>query len=620
MLTEKTAKVEEKPEVRKAGGVYYTPSHIVDYIVDNTIGRLLEGKTPDEAAALRALDPACGSGSFLLGAYQKVLDWHLDYYHHHDPEGLARKKNPPIRQIAATAADPALFGNPSYRLTISERKRILLNNIHGVDVDPQAVEVTKLSLLLKCLEGESSESVQSVLKFMRERALPDLDGNIKCGNSLIAPDFHDPARFPGNHDLSEEARRRINAFDWSQAFPKIMKSGGFDAVIGNPPYLFITELDERQKQYFAATYATCQYRFDVYGLFIEQAISRQLRNAGVVSVITPHTLLSNDSFEKLRRLLLGETALTHLVDIGPGVFPGAKNETMIFIAVKSPHDDASSRCRVIHTTAATFPSPVREFTVRPGLWAQSPRRLGDSPIRRGGRDHRQDVGIRAPLGEICTINQGLRTGDNARYLSPRRRSSLWRHAVGGKDVGRYEPLRNGTYVYYNPDVLDAPRDPAIFESREKIVVQEIRNITLARRIVATYDNRRFYCLQSTNVINLRTTALDRWPLLYVLGILNSALVNFFFRQSFPGNNHIASNQLAQIPIAAPAPMSSKQLVALVTSILGTHRKLAAARLATDKDRLKREIAATDQQIDRLVYDLYGLTEDEIKVIDDATQS
>lgn len=207
------AVVEAKPEVRKAGGVYYTPTYIVDYIVQHTVGKLLEGKTPHEVGGftkawkrsaklrpLRVLDPACGSGSFLLGAYQYLLDWYQKKYVEDGPEKHAKGRN------------PRLYRGPGgeWRLTTAERKRILLTHIYGVDIDPQAVEVTKLSLLLKVLEGETHETLDSFYRLFQERALPDLGANIKCGNSLIGPDFFAGAEYSF---LDEEERYRINPFD-----------------------------------------------------------------------------------------------------------------------------------------------------------------------------------------------------------------------------------------------------------------------------------------------------------------------------------------------------------------------------------------------------------------------
>ena len=158
-LDDHSAVVEEKPEVRKAGGVYYTPTYIVDYIVEKTVGNLLEGKRPGPrggASRLKVVDPACGSGSFLIGAYHYLLDWHRDRYVEDGPEKWPKQ----LYQG---------YGG-QWHLTIDEKKRILLNNIHGVDIDPQAVEVTKLSLLLKVLEGESEASLATQLRMFSRSA------------------------------------------------------------------------------------------------------------------------------------------------------------------------------------------------------------------------------------------------------------------------------------------------------------------------------------------------------------------------------------------------------------------------------------------------------------------
>ena len=197
------AKVEDKPEVKKAGGVFYTPTYIVDYIVKNTVGKLIDNKddltpdplrpssvqasptrrggmTPKEIAKLKILDPACGSGSFLIQAYQYLLDYHRDWYIKDGIDKNSKGKEPKLTKVR----------NGEWRLSTSERKKILLNNIHGVDIDSQAVEVTKLSLLLKVLEGENEQSLAQQMTLWHERALPDLENNIKCGNSLIGTDYY----------------------------------------------------------------------------------------------------------------------------------------------------------------------------------------------------------------------------------------------------------------------------------------------------------------------------------------------------------------------------------------------------------------------------------------------
>jgi type I restriction-modification system DNA methylase subunit len=294
------ARVEEKPEVRKAGGVYYTPTYIVDYIVKNTVGRLLEGKTPREAAGLKILDPACGSGSFLLGAYQYLLDWHTRWYSEHDPQTWAKARTPAIYQ--AQGGD--------WRLTTSEKKRILLNNLHGVDIDPQAVEVTKLSLSLKVLEGESQESIGTQLGLFKERALPDLGSNIKCGNSLIGPDYYEGRQLSMDF-MDEEEHYRVNAFNWKAAFPRIFTAGGFDAVIGNPPYIdseWLTKTNPELREYCNSRYQSAKGNWDIFCIFIEKALNL-CKKSGLSSMIVPNKLFSSDYAQALRAFLSSSNSL-----------------------------------------------------------------------------------------------------------------------------------------------------------------------------------------------------------------------------------------------------------------------------------------------------------------------
>jgi predicted type IV restriction endonuclease len=629
LTKEHHAKVEDKPEVKKAGGVYYTPTYIVDYIVRNTVGKLLDGRTPRDIAGssltrslsrgerarvrgrppLRILDPACGSGSFLIGAYQFLLDWYRDRYVADGPE-THRKE---------------LYEGPGgeWRLVTAERKRILLAHIYGVDIDPQAVEVTKLSLLLKVLEGESGESLRKQLQIFHERALPDLGANIKCGNSLIGPDFYEGQQ-PGLFGDDEE-RRRVNAFEWRAEFPEVFggqgakdarNNGGFDCVVGNPPYLFITEVPEEFRSYYETRYRGVSYRFDLYGAFIERASSQLLRCGGVFGFIIPHTLLSNDSFQELRKLLAVRTSLFQVVDLGPGVFRNAKNETMLLFFERAD-PGATTLVQVLRSSPKAFPQPIEAFAAKQQEWALPD---GSAWLVHGGSQSRkllekmQRSGVE--LGKLCTINQGLRTGNNEKYLACAARGKDWKPAAGGKEIGRYEPIPGGLFVLYRPALLDAPRKPEIFDSAAKVVVQEIRNISLPRRIVATLDLGRVFCLQSTNVINPRSSDCPE-DMRYLLGVLNSTAVNTFFRRSFSGNNHIPSNQLARIPVPKADKAAHDQMVGLVERMLDLHKKLAAAKSPDEKTRLDREIKSTDAEIDRLVYELYGLTEEEIGIVEGA---
>ena len=294
-----------KPEVQKAGGVYYTPTFVVDHIVRATLAPLLKGLTPNKVAELRVVDPACGSGSFLLGVYQYLLDWHLDYY-------LAQKR--PSRRVVTRGADGR------WRLTLSERKRILISNVYGVDIDPQAVEVAKLSLLLKVVEGETQ------LGLAVDRLLPSLHKNIQCGNSLVGSDFYDPTELV---TLTPDELAEVNAFDWALAFPEAKEARGFDAVVGNPPWLMAGYYLADAKPYLQRQYSTWVGKADLYYLFLEKAC-RLVRPGGRVGMIVPSKLFHTKAANTLRQLLADGNWVESIVDFGlTRVFEGATNYSAI---------------------------------------------------------------------------------------------------------------------------------------------------------------------------------------------------------------------------------------------------------------------------------------------------
>jgi hypothetical protein len=274
---------------------------------------------------LRILDPACGSGSFLIGAYQFLLDWHRDEYINDGPENWSKGKTPRIYQSQ----------KGEWRLTTDERKRILLNNIYGVDIDHQAVEVTKLSMLLKVLEGEDEQSIGKQMLLFQERVLPDLSNNIKCGNSLIGPDFYSHQQ---TSLFDEEEIYRVNAFDWNAEFAEIMKEGGFDAVIGNPPWG--ANIHDSTKKYLASCYSRVVDRMvDTYIYFIDKAL-RISRSKGGLGLVIPATLLNQADTRSVRRLLATQ-GISAIVNLGSGVFGREATNTTIAIVVWRDIEPAS---------------------------------------------------------------------------------------------------------------------------------------------------------------------------------------------------------------------------------------------------------------------------------------
>ncbi|MCK8496589.1 Eco57I restriction-modification methylase domain-containing protein [Myxococcus fulvus] len=333
------AKVEEKPEVRHAGGVYYTPRFIVDAITAETLTPLTQGKAPHELLKLRVLDPACGSGSFLLSAFQHLVDAHLAHY-----KGLPLNKLP---------KEEAFLFDGEVRLTLKQRKKILTSSIFGLDKDPQAIEVAQMSLYLKLLEGEDEQSLarrETYEMFRADKYLPSLSKNLLCGNSLIESQ---DLGLPGLLDTGaeqDEALLQIRPFDWGSTatgFGDILKEGGFDAVVGNPPYIRIQEIQKwspKEVAVFKKKFRSASRgNFDIYVLFVEQSLAK-LKPRGSIGFILPHKFFQANYGEQLRNLLAERKAVSQIVDFGDAqIFDGATTYTCLLFLSGAPRETFALR-------------------------------------------------------------------------------------------------------------------------------------------------------------------------------------------------------------------------------------------------------------------------------------
>ena len=622
-------KIEEKPEVRKAGGVYYTPTYIVDYIVKNTVGKMLEenpidvnaivdftvksksksAKKKELAPSIRILDPACGSGSFLLGAYNYLLQSYLQEYSK-DAEKVLSRSNLFIYQISTGV----------YALTTHERKRILLEHIYGVDIDEQAVEVAKLNLMLKCLEGEAGTN----LKLSVERILPDLSDNIKCGNSLIGTDFND--------GLFSADDKKINPFDWSAEFPNIMKSGkgGFDVVIGNPPYgAYFTD---EMTPYLKTFYKTHVFRGESYMVFIEKAVSL-LRNKGLFGYIVPDTYLNLAFTKPLRNHLLQNSEIKEIILLPSNVFESATvDTTLLFVrksAVKEPFIESQVAVKVFDKRfkISTLTEPKKTFSVSTKDWHTS-----DSFNLQTDNDEAVIISriekTNNRIAEYCELYSGIKSyevgkgtppqteeiRDKKPFTSEKKKNDKWSPLFDGKHIGRYKLYWDkNNWISYG-SWLAAPRDPENFIG-EKILIRKI----IGDRLICTYVPYTSYCNTLLFVLKIKNNDVLGYP--YLLGILNSKFIAWYFRKKFQISiedtfPQIMIRDILQFPIPILNNLNlQKKIVSLVDRMLTLNKELPQAKTPQSRTQVERQIAHTDNEIDRLVYELYGLSEEEIKVVE-----
>lgn len=597
--------IEEKPEVRKAGGVYYTPRYIVDYIVEQTLGNLLEGKSPQDSLKLRVLDPACGSGSFLIRAYERLCEhWQI-----------ALTKNESLRRKADCWTDP---DTGDVHLTSDLKRRILTASIYGVDLDPGAVEVSQLSLYLKMLEGESRTTLAKNRELFGPDVplLPPLQDNVKCGNSLIASDF----------SVNPDDLTRVRAFDWPEGFREIMQAGGFDAVIGNPPYG--AENDEASTVYLRATYSSAGREADTYALFMEQAV-RLARPLGFVSMIVPTGWYSGSRFPLLRRFIACQTDPTIFINLPYDIFADAWVDTTIFVATKRATPTEWPRTTAHTSFLRTFPkrhaiNSVAEFgndlqTTDFAEWFAN----GDDTYLTYA-DSRATALIRGienrcvPFSDYADIQRGVTPFHLTE--SPTHATSL--PAFNGT-VRRYS-LEDGEPRFIRFDDTLAEPKPTRYFQGPRLLIREL--ISRQFQVQAVLARKDFVTNKSMQSVLQRPNCPS---LSFLLGCFNSRLLSWLFlqksniaqRDDFPKIvlKETRSLPFPRIDLSNPSSRARHdKLVALVDKMLLLVPKLRSAKSEGDRATLQNAVSATDRAIDALVYELYGLTAEEIALVEGNT--
>lgn len=613
--TDKRVKVEEKPEVRKAGGVYYTPEYIVRYIVSETVGKLIEGKTPKQIAEMTFADIACGSGSFLIEVYAQLLDYHIRYYN----------ANPDRRKET-----DVFERDGKLHLTLKKKKEILLNNVYGVDIDFQATEVTQLSLYLKLLEDVTMHDAHQFGLF-KETILPDLRKNIINGNSLIGRDIIEGQLF------AEVDENKLKPMNFEDAFPEVMKRGGFDAVVGNPPYRIILKDDYENIaiEYLQEKYSSFQYKADLFHLFIEKAISL-LKGNGSLGYITPNTWYTLQFTDKLREYVLGNTILSKLLIFNHKVFE-ADVDTSITLLRRKILNDNNANLVLVWTFPREFStdmmSSFEPATFNQNTWKSNPLFRFETRIVGKVGLLLQSVSSKSkPLGQIARASLGTQAYNRSKHTkqqiedrvfhSRKKLSKEYMMELSGNDVGRYTlQWQKREWIKYGPWLHDYRTMEWL--SGPRILVREITGKG-NYKICATYVEET-YCNYKT-ILNIICIDVERYSVKYLLGLLNSKLLTFLYpfvsnkivKDNFP---RLSVGDLRQLPIRtinfedAQDKSRHDYIVQLVEQMLDAKKKLSIAKTEAETNRREMQCQTLDLRIDEAVYELYGLTEEEIRVVE-----
>lgn len=601
-LTSRGAVVEDKPEVKKAGGVYYTPADVVRFIVEAAVTPYLsapplqsERKVGRKVikSPLRVLDPACGSGSFLIEVYQHLLDWHLDWYLAHEPQKEAKGRNP--RLIA--------IGPDDWRLSIAEKRRILLAHVYGVDIDPQAVEVTKLSLLLKMLEGESSDRLAAQMDLFETRVLPDLSPNIRCGNSLVGTDI-----IP---DLSEdfapdEEILRNNPFEWEDEFPFDDLDGAFDVIVGNPPYIdseWMTKHWPHERRYCAERYSYASGNWDIFCAFIGKAADL-LRPRGTLSMIVPNKLMTARYASSVRRYLLerGQVELIRDYSAVP-VFPVAVYP-IVFAFKQGTTGPTSYEKVTVRTRAKTAVGDAiaKELRIDGEEWRFEGENIAGSsfvPLIKVARVN--DAATVAEAYELKDlISDDFNPGEEDLKIVNSGTIDPYVHHWGEKKL-RY--LGRGLT---HPVLLEADQGAYSARRVQQARTPKILVANMTKRLEAIYDeDGKLLAAKSVNIVRPRC---NPWLL---LAILNSDFMSRYYEQKFHGRKlsggylQIAPAALEQLPIPGEIDSDTVKAIEKLVRQLVVAKSQMPMRTGHDRTVHERHIKQLHDDIEAKVEAIYA---------------
>lgn len=633
---------DQKKSKRKKDGIFYTPQYITKYIVENSIKNWLDDKRKElgeddlpklnekdyifdiakknytknyrkhiefwqqyrEAVRnIKIIDPACGSGAFLITAFEFLLNYN-------------KYLDDKIFDLVGTSD---LFSDRT--------KEILQNNIFGVDLNKESVEITKLSLWLKTAD--------------KNKTLASLENNIKCGNSLI-----DDPEIAGNL-----------AFNWEKEFPEIFANGGFDIVVGNPPYVLCQPSNTNEKTLkFYNNFEVSSYKIDLYHLFFEKGIILS-KNNGYISFITPNTYLVNKYNLKLREFILRNTQIKEIINYKNIVFEDANVDVSTIILKKSKYTDENVKILLSSKNENKIVLEKQQND-----WLKD-----DEKIFNLRKEFPINFSNCISLKEIAKTYFGIQAFDKKSSISQKKENEKYLPMIDGANVFRYQFSKYNQYFNFIDDNIKSGGDYKVYE-KERIVIRQIGKTPIIGYCEANI-------LTSNTIYNIFSIT-DKFNLKYIFTLLNSKLLKKYWEYKYNDNKNlfpkIKGYQLDDLPLVNIPLEKQQPFIEKADKMLSLNRELQdlsqkfqrmllrkfdLEKLSTklqewylldfsdfikELKRLKvklslsqeseweeyfleekskaiavdSEIKNTDKEIDSMVYKLYDLTDEEIKIIEE----
>ncbi len=634
-----------------------------------------EAETKDLIEAInncKILDPACGSGAFPMGILHKMvhilqkLDAHNKLW-----KDLQRHKAIEETETAFNIGDKEERAkrlaeiNDVFENNASDygRKLYLIENcIYGIDIQPIAVQIAKLRFFISLV---IDQKVNKSKENFGVRSLPNLETKFVAANTLIGLDkpqqtlLRNPDIEVKESELKElrhkyftantrkekialqkqdkklrleiakmlesdgwetQVAKQIVAFDpydqnqssgWFDTEWMFGLTNGFDLIIGNPPYVNIEKIAKTDREYFLSKYGengSLGKRYDLYQIFILQSI-RLFGTKSILSFILPNTFLVGHSYLTLRKQMAKKTTIFQVVDLPQNVFETATVDNVLLFLKKPKEKSGIISVRKLQVKASINRISNSDwddsFSIeQSSLTDESHYRINvhSNPIK---QSLYQKLFIESEaLGSITESSQGIiiykteEDSDDNLYTSFDYKKG-WKKLLRGTNIGYYEIKWAGEYINYG-NWLWSQREEKFFKE-PKILLQALRNKSLKRRLVAVYDDEKYY--NAHNLANIISKRNSEYDLKYILGIFNSQLINTWYKDHFP-NVNINPSDFREIPIKKASTNKQESLIKLVEKIL-----------SVKKDNPTTDTSKLEKQIDELVYKLYDLTEEEIKIIE-----